>query len=289
VVLDPHPSSHRRWTKAPLDSWTARESALAHAGALGPVQLAVLEAQLAPLGLETAEAARRAGVAEPAARHALDGDRADGRLLLVGRRYLAPERWQEVCRRAAQLLSNYEHVHPLEPGLSRRHLLLALGFDTGPDGDAVMRRLQQETVLEVHGPLVTTVGHSAVGPRTAGVERIAAVLRRAGALAPGTLELREAGLSREVSAYLVRTGEAVRLGRDVLISSTALCDVEARLRQLLAAETEGLTVATLRDRLHTSRRVLIPLLEQMAQARVTLRVGDLHRLRQESECPTSFG
>jgi selenocysteine-specific elongation factor len=288
VVLDPHPAGHRRWTKAPLDSWAARERALAQAGSLGPVQLAGLEARLAPLGLETGEAARRAGVAEPAAREALERDRADGRLVLVGRRYLEPARWQEVCRQAGQKLTSYEHLHPLEPGLSRRQLLLELGFDTGPAGDAVMRRLQQEAVLEVHGPLVTMVGRSAVGPRTAGVERIAAMLRRAGPLAPGTLELREAGLSREVSAYLVRTGEAARLGRDVLISSIAVGDLEGQLRQLLAAEPEGLTVAILRDRLHTSRRVLVPLLEQMSQARVTLRVGDLHRLRKESQCPPSL-
>jgi selenocysteine-specific elongation factor len=287
VVLDPHPVRHHRWTKAPLDSWAARERVLAEAGQQGPLQLAVLEACLAPLGLDSGEAARRAGVPEPAARVALEAARTKGRLMVVGRRYLEPERWGEVCRRALEEVTEHERLHRLGPGLSRRQLLLRLGFDAGPDGDAVMRRLQAEEVLDAHGPLVTLVGHSSLGPRTAGVDRIAAVLRRAGPLAPGALELREAGLSREVSAYLVRSGEAVHLGRDVLISSTAVSALEAQLKELMAATPEGLTVGVLREQLHTSRRVLVPLLEQMAHARVTVRVGDLHQLNQEAQCPIS--
>jgi selenocysteine-specific elongation factor len=285
VVLDPHPLRHRRWTKAPLDSWAARERALAEAGPQGPLQLAVLEACLAPLGLDSGEAAGRAGVPEPATRGALESARTEGRLLAVGKRYVEPERWGEVCRRTLEELADHERLHPLDPGLPRRQLLQRLGFDAGPDGDAVVRRLQEEKVLEAHGPLVTLLGHSSLGPRTAGVDRIAAVLRRAGPLAPGALELRQAGLSREVSAYLVRSGEAVRLGRDVLMSSTAVSALQAQLTELMAAAPEGLTVGALREKLHTSRRVLVPLLEQMAQARVTVRVGDLHQLNKEAPCP----
>jgi selenocysteine-specific elongation factor len=287
VVLDPHPVRHRRWTEAPLDSWAARARVLAEAGPHGPLQLAVLEACLAPLGLDCGEAARQAGVLEPAARDALEAARVEGRLVMVGRRYLEPERWGEVSRRALEEVTDHERLHRLEPGLSRRQLLLRLGFDAGPDGDAVMRRLQVEEVLEAHGPVVTLVGHSSLGPRTAGVDRIAAVLRRAGPLAPGALELRQAGLSREVTAYLVRSGEAVRLGRDVLISSTAVSALEVQLKELMAATPEGLTVGALREQLHTSRRVLVPLLEQMAQARVTVRVGDLHRLKKGAQCQVS--
>ena len=73
----------------------------------------------------------------------------------------------------------------------------------------------------------------------------------------------------------------------MLISSTAVSALEVQLKELMAATPEGLTVGALREQLHTSRRVLVPLLEQMAQARVTVRVGDLHRLKKGAQCQVS--
>lgn len=287
LVLDSHPAPHRRWWSSPLDSWEVREQALALGLAQGPGQLAVLEAAAAPQGLDAVEAARRAGAMLSSARAALQGALEKGALTLVGRRFLAPSTWDRLVRRAEAELTEHEQTHPLEPGLSRRHLLLRLGFEAGPDGDAVIQRLGGEGALEASGPLVRRPKTACSDHRSPAVERTAALLRQAGVKAPGALELRQAGLTQAVAGYLIRSGEAVRLGTEVLISRTALQGLEAQLQELLADAPDGLAVAALRDQLHTTRRVLVPLLERLAESRVTERVDDLHRLRKESHSSTS--
>lgn len=281
LVLDAHPAPHRRWWSSPLDSWAVRERALSAGLGRGPDQLAVLEAAASPLGLPVGEAARRAGAMLSSARAAIEAALEEGALTRVGRRYLAPSAWDRLVRRTQAELTEHEQTHPLEPGLSRRHLLLRLGFDAGPDGDAVIQRLREEGELEASGPLVRRPGTDFGGHRSPAVERTVALLRQAGAKAPGALELRQAGLSKAVAGYLVRNGEAVQLGADVLISKSALQGLEVQLKELLADAPEGLTVAALRDHLHTTRRVLVPLLEGLERSRVTERVNELHRLRKE--------
>ncbi|MGA9775756.1 MAG: SelB C-terminal domain-containing protein, partial [Candidatus Dormiibacterota bacterium] len=112
--------------------------------------------------------------------------------------------------------------------------------------------------------------------RTAAVDRVASLLHSAGATPPGADELRAAGLNRQVEGYLLRSGEAERLPGGVLIARPALEAMTQQVRRLLAAHPEGLTVAQLRDRLGTTRRVLVPLLERLEQNRTTVRRGDLH-------------
>lgn len=279
VVLDAHPARHRRWARAPLDAWAQRERALAEAGGSGPVQLAVMEATSAPLGLTAKHAARLAGVPESAAITALAAALAGGRLQQVGLRFVAPERWQDLVELTKDELHQHHQSHPLDPGLPRRQLLQRLGFDSSPDGDSVIRRLEAEGVLEASGPVVKATGQEPASTPGAAVERISALLHQSGANPPTAAELRQAGMTREVGAYLIRQGEAIQLSGDLLMSAPAFHALESTLQDLLATSPEGVSVAAVRDHLHTSRRVAVPLLERLARSRVIERVGDLHRLR----------
>jgi selenocysteine-specific elongation factor len=78
-------------------------------------------------------------------------------------------------------------------------------------------------------------------------------------------------------AALRAHGRAVRLGRDMHIHPDALAHVEARVVAL--GENGEITLAGLRDDLHTSRKYAQALLEHFDAARLTLRVGDARRLR----------
>ncbi len=281
MVLDPSPGPHHRWWNSHLDYWVAREQALESGLRKGLPLLAVIEASTAPRGLTLVEAARRAGATPTSASSAIETAHAEGRLTRVGSLYLSPPAWDQVVLAARAEIVAHERSHPLDPGISRRELLLRLGFETGPDGDAVILRLQGAGELAVKGPLVGMPGSSFQGRRSTAVERTAALLRRAGTRAPGAMELRQAGSSKRVVGYLVRSGEAVQLEPDVLIAKAALEGLEAKLMAELAKAPAGLTVAALRDRLTTTRRVLIPMLERLARSRVTERVDDLHRLRRQ--------
>jgi selenocysteine-specific elongation factor len=88
----------------------------------------------------------------------------------------------------------------------------------------------------------------------------------------------DAELDPEALALLVAHGRAIRIGRDMHAHPDALAAVRERVRAL--AERDGeITLAGLRDDLQTSRKYAQALLEHCDAERLTLRVGDVRRLR----------
>src|SRR4051812_258057 len=81
----------------------------------------------------------------------------------------------------------------------------------------------------------------------------------------------------EAFAALRAHGKAVRLGRDMHIHPDALAHVQARVIALGASGE--ITLAGLRDDLKTSRKYAQALLEHFDGAKLTLRVGDVRKLR----------
>ncbi len=75
-------------------------------------------------------------------------------------------------------------------------------------------------------------------------------------------------------AALRAHGRAVRLGRDMHIHPDVLAEVEERVVAL-----DEITIAALRDDLQTSRKYAQALLEHFDAAKLTLRVGDVRKLR----------
>jgi len=274
-VLDAHPARHRRWTRAPLDPWSQRVRLLGQAG--GAPALAVLEAAAAPGGLTATAAAARAGVGVPLARAALLDAVEQGELLAVGRRFVAPARWAVLDRRVRALLDRYHTAEPLGAGLPRRTLVGQLGIDPA-DAAAVLERLVAAGALELSDGVAVRPGWSAGSAESPAVRAVRQLLAAAGPHAPGAPELAAAGATPAVLAYLERRGDAVRLAPAVYLDAAGLAQAEATVRAALAAQREGLTASQLRERLGTSRRVIIPLLERLGRRGVTVRDGERHRL-----------
>lgn len=279
LVLDPNPRPHRRWTEASLELWSARLKALEGAGADGPVGLAVLEVERASKGLSAPEAGRRVSLRPDPVELALELQVSEHRLVRVGRRYLAGSTWRDWCARASAALAAYEQQHPLDPGMPARELQGLLGIRGGRDGEALLAELAGQGVLERREARVTLAGHSGRGQATPAAARVLQLLRAGAERPPGADLLREAGLTTAIAAYLERQGQAVRLGPDLLISAAAAGSLRQAVVETLGPHPAGLTVAALRDRLTTTRRVLVPLLEHLDRAGVTERRGDLHLLR----------
>ncbi len=278
VVLDAHPRRHRRWVDAPLDQWTARERALRRQPDLGT--LAVLEAGWAPAGLSAAEVGRRVGCSPDLISAALQAAEEGGRLARLGSVHIDSGRLAELRSQAVARVVSYQRLHPLEPGMPRRQLLAELGLQRPAVGDSLLSELAAEGLLEQRGGTVAEAGSLPPG-RTPQVERVSQLLRSAGRLPPGPGELRAAGLTRPVEGYLVQSGEAARLPGGGLISASALEQMESEIEAELRRSPAGLTVAQLRDRVGTSRRILLPVLERMEAGGEFSRSGDLHLWRPE--------
>ncbi|MHB1499613.1 MAG: selenocysteine-specific translation elongation factor [Candidatus Dormibacteria bacterium] len=283
LVLDSHPKRHRRWSMSPLESWGLRERSLTVLSVPGLQQLALFEAQASPFGLGASSAGGRSGLAPVQAAAALEQAAVAGELTRLGSLYLSPQRWGAIVDHAIATLEEHQRQHPLNPGMPRGQLARVLGFRVEGQGEAALRRLRDEGVLQLQGPVASLPGQSPIGIRSAAAERISAILSRTGFTPPGVPELRQAGLTDEIRSHLLRGGDVVSLGPGILIAKVALQEMESRLEAILAAAADGLTVAQIRDHLGSSRRIVVPLLERWERERRAERTGDKHRLRSE-EC-----
>jgi selenocysteine-specific elongation factor len=94
--------------------------------------------------------------------------------------------------------------------------------------------------------------------------------------APDAGRLRELGLDAKAIAAAARGGLLLRVADLIVLAPGADKEAARVLRQL----PQPFTTSQARQALHSSRRVVIPLLEYLDRARVTERLpGDLRRLR----------
>ncbi len=84
-------------------------------------------------------------------------------------------------------------------------------------------------------------------------------------------------LDADALAQLRATGRVVRAGPALHFHRDAIADVEARARRIVDAEG-AITLARLRDELHTSRKFAQALLEHLDAAKITVRRPDDSRV-----------
>src|SRR5262249_33900188 len=90
---------------------------------------------------------------------------------------------------------------------------------------------------------------------------------------PPTRSEVERELGAELTAALVERGTLLRAGEALLLEPAAYAEAVRRVVEHL--RTHGrLTVAEARDLLGTTRKYMLPILEQMDEQRITRRVGD---------------
>lgn len=176
-------------------------------------------------------------------------------------------RWQAELSRAVD-----EHLadQPLDAGLPHEAARQRVGVpDLGVLGALVAADSDIESTA---GRLHRPGRHLELGPG------VAELVRRLAAdpfAAPDGPELDRLGLSPAVLAAAERAGLVKRLGAGVVVGPDAVVTAAARL----AALEQPFTAAAARDALGVTRRVVIPLLEHLDRAGVTVRDGAVRRFR----------
>ncbi|MGA1237764.1 MAG: selenocysteine-specific translation elongation factor [Limisphaerales bacterium] len=109
-------------------------------------------------------------------------------------------------------------------------------------------------------------------------ERLKLQLVQRGLEVPSAKDLAPDAESRHALAYLVRCGDAVQLGADIVVSHAAFTQARITIRRFLRLHGKA-TTSDLRQALRSNRRVTIPLLEQLDKTGLTQRDGDFRFLR----------
>ena len=95
---------------------------------------------------------------------------------------------------------------------------------------------------------------------------------------PSRKELTPDVASQKALKFLLDTGEVVEINSELVLAAASLADATAQVKAFIERQGPA-TISELRQALGSSRRVVVPLLEYLDRAFVTLRQGDKRALR----------
>ncbi len=199
----------------------------------------------------------------------------------VGRRLFAPAAWANLAARAVGVLTDFHARHPLRAGMPREELRSRLGLAAAAFPAVVAALAEAGAVVDAGGGDVKLPRHQVrIDPAEGGPAGRLLELLADRPFAPPSLSeaMREAGAGPEVARALADRGDLVRLSDDVALTASAYEAAVALVREMIVSEG-SVSVATLRDRMATSRRPALALLEHLDGRRVTRRLGDARVLR----------
>jgi selenocysteine-specific elongation factor len=286
VVVDPHPKGrHKRFSAETL----AGLEALAQGTPADVLLQACLALSAAPVKEVISRSRLEAGIALAALKELLASGQlslleGDENLLSPRSEWLVMSRgvWEQLAARTLQEVDGYHKTYPLKPGMPREELKSRLKSLTKSSprlfGVALHCLVSQEALAE-NGPLVLRPGHNITfSPQQK--QQVERLLRRfaESPYAPPPIKECQAEVGEEVFAALLDTGQLVAVAPDVVFRRQDYDRMVADIRRLLE-EQNTLTAAQTRDYFNTSRRYALALLEHLDTIGVTVREGDLRRLK----------
>ncbi len=206
---------------------------------------------------------------------------AEGRLIALGPLLVQPDCWQRVRTRAMSFIREYHLAHPerMGPPLTELRNALEPGFTNPEVFEAVLHALATAGFRR-EGTLIREQTHRPALPAALqmAADRLRTLLAAKPLEPPPPSELASEPSAPPALRYLIDSGEVVSAGPDLVLLASALARARQLVRQYIRKHGPA-TASELRVALATSRRVIIPLLEQLDRDGLTVRDGDRRSLR----------
>jgi selenocysteine-specific elongation factor len=282
AVVDPHPRRrYKRFSKETL----SRLEKLTE-GTPGDV---LLQAFNLPIPIVVKDAVLRSSLDTGAAQTALDELVNQGHLIILDgdqtqvhplsdRLAISVTSWAKLKADLLRELTTYHRKHPLRRGMPREELksrikLAARAFN------ASLSLLSAQGLLVEQDSLVRQPEHEI---RLSSGQRklVDGLLERfeAQPYSPPSVKECLAETGEDLYQALLDLGELVQVSSDVVFSSQAYQQMVQGVKQMIR-ENETITAAEVRDHFSTSRKYVLALLEYLDGSGVTIRDGDVRRLR----------
>ncbi len=288
VILDAHPVKHKRHRELMVEDLKVREQ-----GYLGEV--VELEVKKAGYFLEQGRLSADLGVAPGQVGEAVQGLAKKGRLLGFAVKQenflIHAEAWERFSRRLREILVEHHRELPqllrrLAAQELRQRLASRLGIALSAElFAAAAEKLVAEGRLKWVEATLALAEHEV--KLSAADEQALGWIRSAYAqhpLDPPSTEEVVAGskLPKEVAqdclGRLVEQGALVKVSREFYFEAAALAQAEEHLLNYLE-KNGGITVSAFRELIGTSRKYALPLLLYFDERGITVREGDVRRLR----------
>jgi len=200
--------------------------------------------------------------------------------------YTTQKKWDGLTRSLLDAVREFHAGHPLAPGRDMEALRDDLPGRVPPKVfRALVAELEAGNAVVRDGSVLRLPEHAvALGDGERGVA--ARITQRLGEhpLTPPDLPQLEAAVGSghatfvDVLRVLERQGVVVRVSAELYFLADSLAGVKRTVRDEFKADGT-LTPASFRDRFGTSRKYTIPLLEYLDREGVTIRTGEIRRLR----------
>ena len=200
--------------------------------------------------------------------------------------YTTELKWSRLKERLLKSLKEFHAAHPLVPGMDMEELRGKLGYKLSPKIFRVVVDLfSKEKLIAKEENLLRLASHQVQlgGQEKILMEKIKKVLGEQPLAPPDLREVeKQAGVPRnrlsEVIRLLEREGAVVRITTDMYFLASSIEQLRATLVQFLTDKGE-MNAAAFRDLIGSSRKYTIPLLEYFDRVGLTIRIGDIRKLK----------
>ncbi len=187
----------------------------------------------------------------------------------------------QVIAHITELMNSLEKFHqqyPLRSGMPREQLKSQLSMDSTLF-DAFITQMRDDNILEEIGTILRIKGHQ-VRFTEKQQEKIDSLMDqfRENPYAPPSFKQGVELIGENLITALVETGQLVQLNEDVLLQQIVLKEMKEAVIFHIQEHGE-ITLAELRDKFNTSRKYAVAVLEYLDQTGVTVRQGDIRKLR----------
>jgi selenocysteine-specific elongation factor len=206
----------------------------------------------------------------------------DNEIVIHGEIAAESETWRTLRNRAGLLIDDAHKKNPELAGLDLNELRTALRDQSADVFEALIADLCSADFVS-KGLVIARIGHRPALP--AELQSVGAKISEALAKKPfdppPRREVETDSNARRAVHFLIETGEVVEIGSDVVL----LRENFERMKNAVAefiSKNGPTTVSELRQKLQSSRRIMVPFLERLDRDRVTRRMGDKRTLANTS-------
>jgi selenocysteine-specific elongation factor len=190
--------------------------------------------------------------------------------------------WQTLRARAIALIENEHKKNPERAGLDLKELRTALRDQTPEVFEALISDLCVDDFVR-KGPVIARLSHRPALPPD--LQLAATKIREALSKKPfDPLSRKEIALSPHAGQalrFLIEQGEVIEMGAEVVLLREAAERMRSGVIGFISQHGPA-TVSELRQELGSSRRVMVPFLEQLDRAGITQRDADRRKLRDQT-------
>jgi len=200
--------------------------------------------------------------------------------------YTTELKWSRLKERLLKTVQDFHAAHPLVPGMDMEELRGKLGYQLSPKIFRVVVDLfSKEKLIAKEENLLRLASHRVQlgGQEKVLMDKIKKILGEQPLAPPDLKEVeKQAGVPRnrlsEVIRLLERDGAVVRITTEMYFLASSIEQLRGTLVQFLTDKGE-MNAAAFRDLIGSSRKYTIPLLEYFDRVGLTIRIGDIRRLK----------